>query len=79
METYIFLAAFMFASVVLGIGVGYILFHRKSDNPVGSLHVETSDPDGPYIFLELNRGVGDVMQKDKVVLDVITKSYISQE
>lgn len=46
---------------------------------VGTLHVETTDPDGPYLFLELSTDVSEVCSKEKVVLDVDTKSYISQD
>ena len=41
---------------IAGLFVGWmiaaiILRHKKA---IGSLRVETSDPDGPYLFLELN-------------------------
>jgi len=47
---------------------------------VGTLRIDSSDPeDEPYIFLELNKGVGDVSRRSVVTLKVSTKSYLSQK
>lgn len=70
---------------VLGLVLGLILafifvrYRRRKEQPVGVLRVDTSDPDGPYLFLELHTGVGDVMQRKQVTLEVNAKNYISQE
>lgn len=70
---------------VLGLVLGLILafifvrYRRRKEQPVGVLRVDTSDPDGPYLFLELHTGVGDVMQQKQVTLDVNVKNYISQK
>lgn len=61
-----------------GIFTGYQLRLRK-EKPVGVLRVDTSDPDGPYLFLELHTGVGDVMEQKQVTLEVSTQNYISHE
>lgn len=47
-------------------------------NTAGTLRVDTSDPDGPYLFLELHTPVSEVMKQKQVTLDVNTESYISQ-
>lgn len=57
--------------------LGYLRGSRQ-EKPVGTLRVDTSDPDGPYLFLELHTPVNEVMQQKQVTLDVNTKSYISQ-
>jgi hypothetical protein len=47
---------------------------------VGKLHVETSDPtEQPYLFLELSRSVGSVLNKRYVMLKVDAKNYFSRE
>lgn len=47
---------------------------------VGTLRVDTSDPDDrPYMFLELTKNVQAVMRKKYVVLKVNTKNFISQK
>lgn len=63
---------------ILGIIVG-VLYAKAKESSYGTLRVDTSDPDGPYIFLELNVPVSEVMSKKRVVLDVNTENYISQK
>lgn len=45
---------------------------------VGTLRIDTSDPDGPYMFLELEVGVEEVISKKHVSLEVSTENYISR-
>lgn len=46
---------------------------------VGTLRIDRSEPDEPpRIFLELNKGVGDISKHMRVALDVCTESYITQ-
>lgn len=63
---------------VIGIFVGCVIalpiFRMRS---VGSLRIDTSDPDdGPYLFLELSKDVDVVYQRKYVTLRVNTKSFI---
>lgn len=71
------------AAIVIGIAggmLGYILTkHIYSKKPIGVLRIDSSDPDGPYLFLELETDP-NVLKKEKyVTLKVDTKSYISQK
>lgn len=44
---------------------------------VGSLRVDTSDPeDGPYLFLELSKSMDVVAKKKYVILKVNLNSFI---
>lgn len=53
-----------------------ILRHKKA---IGSLRVETSDPDGPYLFLELNDGsISELLRKRHVMLNVKAGDHASQ-
>lgn len=46
----------------------------------GVLRVDHSDPDSPYLFLELERSdVDEIMKNRYVTLRVNTKNYISQK
>ena len=68
--------------LMLGFALGFI-FARKSpirsnSKTIGVLRVDTSDPDGPYLFLELHTGVEAVMGRKQVMLDVSTQNYISR-
>ena len=46
---------------------------------VGTLRVDCSDEDGPYMFLELGVPIEEIINKERVILIVNTKSYISRK
>lgn len=47
---------------------------------IGDLRVDQSDPeDGPYLFLELQKGVSNFKNKKYVILKVNIKNYISRK
>lgn len=62
--------------VIIGCVLSSIIRRAKS---VGKLRIDTSDPDGPFMFLELSKGVGDISAKKYVLLQVDLKNYISRE
>lgn len=66
---------------LIGIIIGCIISKIVCrDKPVGTLRVDISDPDdGPYLFLELSKGVDVIRRKRNVVLKVNTTSYIPHE
>lgn len=66
--------------LAIGIAVGSIITRiiiRPLD--IGTLRIDTSDPDGPFMFLELSKDVNAVASKKYVVLKVNLKNYISQK
>lgn len=73
----VLLILFIFA---VGIVIG-MRIHKKEDlkKSVGDLRIDTSDPDGPYLFLELDQDPGVLSNMDYVILKVNTKNYISQK
>lgn len=57
-----------------------IWLRKDYDKVVGTLRIDSSDPeDAPYMFLELNRGTGDVSRRKVVTLKVSTESYLSRK
>ena len=57
--------------------IAAIILRRKK--AIGSLRVETSDPDGPYLFLELNDGnISELLRKRHVILNVKAGDHVSQ-
>jgi hypothetical protein len=47
---------------------------------VGSLRVDMSDPDdGPYLFLELSKDIGEIYRKKYVMFKVSLKNFIPQK
>lgn len=72
-----------FLGWVLATGVGFILglfLHKfyQMLNVAGVLREDRSDPDSPYLFLELsNDGYAKIRRKKYVVLKVVLENYIS--
>lgn len=66
--------------LAIGIVVGSIIT-RMVTKPLdfGTLRIDTSDPDGPFMFLELSKDVDAVASKKYIILKVNLKSYISQK
>lgn len=59
--------------VIVGCLVSAIIRGVKS---VGALQIDSSDPDGPYMFLELDKGIDTISAKKYVLLRVKLKNYI---
>lgn len=71
------LVIIFFIGILVGCVITLSIFRMRS---VGSLRIDTSDPDdGPYLFLELEKDIGEIYQKKHVVLKVNTKSFIPHE
>lgn len=68
-------------AVIVFLICGYVLGYSLAKNqhkPIGTLRIDSSDPDGPYMFLELEAIDLGVIKKEKyVLLKVDTKSYNS--
>lgn len=47
--------------------------NRAKNEPVGTLKVNNSDPDGPYLFLELSTYPEDIMREEYVTMKVETR------
>lgn len=69
-----------FAIYLLAFWLGYFVREKKLKRAAsGVLRVDRSDPDGPYLFLELSRDVNAVMRDKYITLEVDTKGYISRD
>ena len=59
--------------VVIGLVIGY-------EHPVGDLRVDQSDPTSPpYLFLELDTDVHDVIRKKQVTFRVKLEDFIPRK
>lgn len=68
----VFLAGFFF-----GVSVVVLIYRAYY---VGTLRIDRSDPtEAPYMFLELDKGVGDISRKKNVILRVKNENYISHK
>lgn len=62
------------AGVFLGISITTVMFRVFL---VGALRIDNSEPEeGPYLFLELSKGIGDISSKKYVLLKVNLKNFI---
>lgn len=52
---------------------------RPRQEPVGTLVVDRSDSDGPFLFLELGSSVERVEREETVLLRVERRKYLSQD
>lgn len=65
---------------ILGIAVGRMIFPKKDEiEPCGILHVEMSDPDENYLFLELDKAHSPerIAEEEYVIFYVDNKSYLT--
>lgn len=68
-------------ALVVGFAGGMLLHRLRSPQETidGSLRVDRSDPDGPYLFLQLAITPEELMRKQIVKLDVVLKNFNSQK
>lgn len=64
---------YVFIGVLIGFAVSFIV-RRK--HPVGFLRIDKSDSDGPYLFLELKKGVNEIVTQKTVLLEVRREDFI---
>lgn len=63
--------------MLVGCVVTLFIFCMRS---VGSLRIDTSDPDdGPYLFLEMSKDINKVCKKKYITLKVNLKNFIPHE
>ena len=63
----------IFVSYIVGVVMGFIItnIYRHKKTASGTIKVNTDDPDGPYLFLELSKeDLDNIVNKKQVVLDV---------
>lgn len=65
--------------LLIGILLGLIVHKIRMPKYVGHLRIDRSDPDSPYLFLELSESFDHVVRSEYVTLKVDTRSYISQK
>ena len=70
------LILFFIIGLVVGLISARYVIRKKT---YGMLRIDRSDPDGPYLFLELDRNVEELSKQKHVVFNVLDKNYISQE
>lgn len=63
--------------VVVGILIGFAVSAiNRRKHPVGFLRIDKSDPDGPYLFLELKKSINEIVTQKTVLLEVKREDFI---
>lgn len=64
--------------LIVGIAIGFFVVVLTRYYPIGILHCDRTDPDGPHLFLELNESIGEITKLNYVTLQVDHNDDISQ-
>lgn len=71
--TYVFI---FLIGITLGITFEKILFKKVN---IGTLKIDNSDEDGPYLFLELSKSISSFNKCKQVLMTVKEENYIPHE
>lgn len=66
----------LLAGVVLGMIIAAVATRNTID---GTLRVDNSDGEGPYLFVELSCNVDDILQKNVVCFSVHREDYLTHK
>ena len=61
--------------ILIGCAVTILVLRVRA---IGALRIDRSDPDGPYLFLELAKDVDPVSTHKYVILKVKNENFITQ-
>lgn len=77
---YVLMILFTLFIFSIGIILGRLLRKKEEfKKSIGDLRIDMSDPDGPYLFLELKTNPNMLIKMDYVVMKVNVKNFISQK
>lgn len=66
---------------IIVLALFFLLYFKpwdKSKDVDGKLIVDFSDPDGPYMFMELDKSPYLLRSKDTVILKVVEEEYLRE-
>ena len=75
MSIFVLALAFLLGSLV-GVVVAAIINSKPCS---GYLRIDKSDPDGPYLFLELQESVQELEKREYAYLKVKQENYLPQD
>lgn len=65
---------------LLGIMLGVVIGQKlRKENPIGTLRIDRSDPDDPYLFVELYEPINDLSKRQEVIFDVKNEDFIPRK
>ena len=67
----ILLCSLIVIPFIFGVSITEHRFDKQcEDKLIGSLKIDTSDPDGPYIFAEFNKPIETIFKNKYVILKI---------
>lgn len=66
---------------IIALALFFLLYFkswRKPKNVDGKLIVDFSDPDGPYMFMELDKSPYTLKERSTVTLEVVREDYLRE-
>lgn len=70
------IALALIISFIIGFISGIVHKRKAQLETFGDLRVDRSDPDGPYLFLELDKSPDAFLDRETVTFKVVAKDYI---
>lgn len=68
----------LFVMYMVGVFMGYILAKVLSrPKAIGSIVIDRSDEDGPYLFLELSESIDAFSDKKQVCVEIKNTDFLS--
>lgn len=78
MHAFDFVIAVVFIIALAPFFLLYFKSWRKPKNVDGKLIVDFSDPDGPYMFMELDKSPYTLKGRSTVALEVVQEDYLRE-
>ena len=80
MVSYVIVVITVLLTNVVGCLLGYVTASIKTkEDLIGAIVVDRSDPDGPYLFLELKKPIDDLTDGKKARVLVIDRETLTRK
>ena len=80
MVSYVIVVITVLLTNVVGYLLGYVTASIKTkEDLIGAIVVDRSDPDGPYLFLELKKPIDDLTDGKKARVLVIDRETLTRK
>lgn len=71
-------------ALLIGVGIGCLVmsliqFKERNEQFIGFIRIDTSDPDGPWPFLESRIPMDQLMKRKYVIVRIVQENYTSQD
>lgn len=68
----------IYLSFLANLIMGFIILKFRREKKVGLIRIDTSDDDGPFLFLELDVDISSLAKQKRVIVDISNENYNAQ-